>query len=164
MERLKKRETKSVGDLSEVILLYAFVTMGYQVSVPWGENHRYDLIVEKENTLLRIQVKTGRLRMGSIWFNAYSSHAHRNGGQRSYRGDADYFGVYCPDVQRVFLVPVEDVTENQGCLRWARAKNSQSRKIRWADRYVLPIEPVQLVVGLEVLDRVSSAGASAPPP
>jgi PD-(D/E)XK nuclease superfamily protein len=138
--------------------------MGYQVSVPWGENHRYDLIVEKENTLLRIQVKTGRLRMGSIWFNAYSSHAHRNGGQRSYRGDADYFGVYCPDVQRVFLVPVEDVTENQGCLRWARAKNSQSRKIRWADRYVLPIEPVQLVVGLEVLDRVSSAGASAPPP
>ncbi|HEY1978381.1 MAG TPA: group I intron-associated PD-(D/E)XK endonuclease [Candidatus Baltobacteraceae bacterium] len=163
MEQLQKRDTKRVGDLSEVIVLYAFVTMGYQVSVPWGENNRYDLILERGNTLLRIQVKTGRLRMGSIWFNAYSSHAHRNGAQRSYRGDADYFGVYCPDVQRVFLVPVEDVTENQGCLRWERTKNSQSRKIRWADRYVLPIEPVQLVVGLEVVGRVCSAGATGPP-
>lgn len=160
---ITKRDTKRIGDLSEVTLLYAFVSLGYQVSIPWGENHRYDLIVERGNALLRVQVKTGRLRMGSIWFNAYSSHAHRNGGPRSYRGDADYFGVYCPDVRRVFLVPVEDVTENQGCLRWERAKNSQSRKIRWADRYVLPIEPVQLVVGLEVLERVSSASNSGPP-
>jgi hypothetical protein len=163
MEQLKKRDTKSVGDLSEVIVLYAFVTMGYQVSVPWGENHRYDLIVEMDETLRRVQVKTGRLRMGSILFNAYSSHAHRNGRPRSYKGDADYFGVYCPDVRRVFLVPVADVTETVGCLRWERARNSQSRKIRWADRYVLPVEPVQLVVGLEVLERVSSANVGGPP-
>jgi hypothetical protein len=163
MQQLKKRDTKSVGDLSEAALLYAFVHMGYRIAVPWGENHRYDLIVEIDGRLLKVQVKTGRLRMGSIWFNAYSSHVHRNGGARSYKGEADYFGVYCPDVRRVFLVPVEDVTENRGCLRWDRTKNSQSRKIRRADPYALPVDPVQLVVGLEVLERVSSAGASEPP-
>ena len=163
MEQLQKRDTKSIGDRSEAMVLAAFVIMGYHISVPWGENHRYDLIVEKGNRLLRIQVKTGRLRMGSILFNAHSSHAHRNGASRNYRGDADYFGVYCPDVQRVFLVPVEDVKEHLGCLRWEGAKNRQSRKIRWADPYVLPVDPVQLVVGLEVLQRVSSAGACGPP-
>lgn len=163
MEQLKKRDTKSVGDLSEVIVLYALARLGHYVSVPWGENQRYDLIAEIDGVLRRVQVKTGRLRMGSVLFNAYSSHAHRNGGSRSYKGDADYFGVYCPELQRVFLVPVGDVPESRGCLRWEPAKNSQSRKIRWADRYVLPIEPVQLVVGLEVLDRVSSAGASGLP-
>lgn len=163
MEQLKKRDTKSVGDLSEVVVLYALARLGHYVSVPWGENHRYDLIVEIDGSLKRVQVKTGRLRMGSILFNAYSSHAHRGQPARSYRGDADYFGVYCPEVQRVFLVPVGDVTERVGCLRWERAKNSQSRKIRWADRYVLPVAPVQLVVGLEVLERVSSADISGPP-
>lgn len=164
MEQLQKRDTKSVGDLSEAMVLHAFVRLGYPVSIPWGENHRYDLIAEIDNALVKVQVKTGRLRLGSVLFNAHSSHAHRNGGSRSYRGDADYFGVYCPDVQRVFLVPVGDVTERLGCLRWERAKNSQSRKIRWADPYVLPVDPVQLVVGLEVVGRVSSAGANGPPP
>ncbi|MBV8284634.1 MAG: hypothetical protein JO175_08290, partial [Candidatus Eremiobacteraeota bacterium] len=140
------RDTKSVGDLSEATVLNALVRMGYHVSVPWGENHRYDLIAEIGGILRKIQVKTGRLRMGSILFNAYSSHAHRNGGSRSYKGDADDFGVYCPDVERVFLVPVEAVTERVGCLRWERTKNSQHRKIRLADPYVLPVEPIQLVV------------------
>ncbi|HZZ00543.1 MAG TPA: group I intron-associated PD-(D/E)XK endonuclease [Candidatus Baltobacteraceae bacterium] len=163
MEQLKKRDTKSIGDLSEATLLRAFVQLGYGVAIPWGENHRYDMIVEIDGALFKVQVKTGRLRMGSIQFNAYTSHAHRNGGPRSYKGDADFFGVYCPDVQRVFLVPVEDVTERLGCLRWERTKNRQKRKIRLADPYVLPEAPVQLVVGLEVLKRVSSAGVAAPP-
>ncbi len=66
-------------------------------------------------------------------------------------------------MERVFLVPVDDVPENRGCLRWERAKNKQSHKIRWAQPYLLPVEPAQLVVGLEVLERVSSAGASGPP-
>jgi hypothetical protein len=163
MEQTQKRDTKSVGDLSEAAVLHALVRLGHYVSIPLGENHRYDLVVEIGGTLRKVQVKTGRLRMGSILFNAYSSHAHRNGRGRSYRGDADYFGVYCPDIRRVFLVPVDDVTETVGCLRWERAKNSQSRKIRWADPYVLPVEPVQLVVGLEVLDRVCSAGIGGAP-
>jgi PD-(D/E)XK endonuclease len=163
MEQLKKRDTKSVGDLSEIVVLHALIRLGYPVSVPWGENHRYDLIVEIDETLKKVQVKTGRLRMGSILFNAYSSHAHRKQPARSYRGDADYFGVYCPEVRHVFLVPVGDVTERVGCLRWERAKNGQNRKIRWADPYVLPVEPVQLVVGLEVLERVSFANVGAPP-
>jgi hypothetical protein len=160
MEQLKKRDTKSVGDLSEALVLNALVRMGYRVCIPWGENNRYDFVAEIEGVLVRIQVKTGRLRIGSIWFNAYSSHAHRNGGPRSYVGDIDLFGVYCPDVEQVFLVPVDHVTRTQGCLRWEKTKNQQRRKIRWANRYRLPIPSQELLVGLE---EVGSVSASAPP-
>ena len=158
MEQKQKRDTKRAGDISEVTVLAALVRLGYRVAIPYGENQRYDFIVEKGTVFSRVQVKTGRLRAGSILFNAYSSHAHRNGGQRSYVGDVELFGVYCPDVQRVFLVPVRDVSQ-AGCLRWERTKNAQSRKIRWADAYVVPIEPAQLVVGLETVPGVSMAGA-----
>jgi len=162
MEQKQKRDTKRAGDISEVTVLNAFVRIGYRVAIPYGENQRYDFVIERKGVFSRVQVKTGRLRAGSILFNAYSSHAHRNGGSRSYIGDADFFGVYCPDVQRVFLVPVSDVTEHVGCLRWDRTKNAQSRKIRWADPYVVPVEPVQLLVGLETLPVVSTAGAQPP--
>lgn len=54
MEQLQKRDTKSVGDLSEAMVLHAFVRLGYPVSIPWGENHRYDLIAEIDNALVKV--------------------------------------------------------------------------------------------------------------
>src|SRR5579862_9027925 len=155
MEAKQKRNTKRVGDISEITVLSALVRLGYRVSIPYGENQRYDFVVEKDGKLQRVQVKTGRLRLGSILFNAYSSHAHRNGKSRAYKGEIELFGVYCPDVERVLLVPVDDVTITQGCLRWVQSKNNQHRKVRWAHPYVLPIPPEQLTVGLEIVEGVS---------
>ena len=73
------RDTKSVGDLSEMLLAGKLALAGYGVAFPLGENQRYDLIIEKNEVLSRVQVKTGRLRNGVVRFNCYSSHAHRNG-------------------------------------------------------------------------------------
>ena len=140
----------------------ALARLGYRILVPYGENCRYDLVIEKEGTFLRVQVKTGRLRLGSVWFNAYSSHAHRNGGSRPYVGEVELFGVYCPDVEGVFLVPVGDVTTTVGSLRWEPTKNKQRRKVRWAQPYLLPVPPEQLIVGVELVGGVSSASPEAP--
>jgi hypothetical protein len=41
------RDTKSIGELSEIIVMGALTCAGYRVAVPLGENHRYDLIVDK---------------------------------------------------------------------------------------------------------------------
>jgi hypothetical protein len=106
--------------LSEIIVLLALVRLGYRVAIPYGENNRYDFIVEAS------QITAG------------SSHVRRNGGQRPYLGDIDLFGVYRPEVEQVFLVPVDHVTRTQGGLRWEKTKNQQRRKISWANRYQLP--------------------------
>ena len=65
------RNTKRVGTISEAAVIMRFVKLGYRVSLPFGESTPYDLIVESPNdTLFRIQVKTGRLRNGVIRFAA----------------------------------------------------------------------------------------------
>jgi hypothetical protein len=75
-----KKDTKTIGDRSEAQVLATLIDAGYHVAIPFGENHRYDFIVEDPNgRLLRIQVKTGRLKNGAIRFNGFSSHSHRGG-------------------------------------------------------------------------------------
>jgi len=93
-----KRNTKRKGEISELRVMHDLVRAGYLVSIPFGEDHRYDLIIEKDTVLSRVQVKTGRLRKGVVLFNCYSSHTHRGGSAcRVYTGQVEYFGVYCPD-------------------------------------------------------------------
>lgn len=105
--------------------------------VPFGENHRYDLVIDQGTGFSRIQVKTGRLRNGVIWFNCYSSHTHRKGTScRNYLGEVEYFGVYCPEIESVYLVPIEEV-RLRGCLRVDQPKNGQLKKMRWASNYLL---------------------------
>ena len=133
-----KRDTKRVGDISEAAVALALLEAGYRVCVPFGENNRFDLVVERDNVLARVQVKTGRIRNGSIIFNCFSSHTHRGGAAaRRYIGEIEYFGVYCAALRSVYLVPVGDVNVVKGYLRVEAAKNNQSRKLRWAQAYLL---------------------------
>jgi hypothetical protein len=56
---------------------------------------------------------------------------------QDYRGEVDFFGVYCPETDRVNLVPVEAVGKWEGFLRIDATKNKQSKRIRWAAEYEL---------------------------
>jgi len=124
--------------------------------IPFGENHRYDLVIDNGSGFYRVQVKTGRLRKGTIWFNCYSSHSHRNGPScRAYFGEVEYFGVYCPDVESVYLVPIEEVRVN-GSLRVEQPRNGQRKKMRWASDYLL--ERMAGQVGLKSARGVTLPG------
>ena len=54
-------ETKLKGNLTEMECMAAFIEQGYQVSIPFGEDSRYDFIADVNNTLYRIQCKTSSL-------------------------------------------------------------------------------------------------------
>lgn len=136
-----KRDTKATGDRSEAAVLAALSQRGYLISIPFGENHRYDLIADDGERLLRIQVKTGRLRNGVIAFRCCSTHQHRRNGptaSRAYFGEIDYLAVYCPQNQKVYLVPESELVRTAGHLRLAPTVNGQVRNIRWASAYELP--------------------------
>lgn len=66
--------TKTVGDTTEAVVLAEFMKAGIPVSVPFGENQRYDLIADVHGTLLRVQCKTGRVvqKESVLVFNATS--------------------------------------------------------------------------------------------
>jgi PD-(D/E)XK nuclease superfamily protein len=58
--------------------------------------------------------------------------------RRSYTDEIDLFAVYCPDTERVYVIPVDEATESVGSLRVLPPANGQARRIRWAADYELP--------------------------
>jgi hypothetical protein len=132
-----KQHPKAVGDLTCAVVLARLMEVFDTVLLPFGENQRYDLAVEANGSFMRVQCKTGRLRNGVIKFPACSVNyehpiAQRGFYARDYRGAADLFGIYCPENDNVYLVPVGDVGRKEGSLRVAPAKNNQAERIRWA--------------------------------
>jgi PD-(D/E)XK endonuclease len=160
-----KRNTKRVGDISELRVMCDLVEAGYLVSIPFGENHRYDLIIEKDFVLSRVQVKTGRLRKGVVLFNCYSSHTHRGGAAtRMYTGEVEFFGVYCPDTDCTYLLPLSEMPVQQGMLRVAPPRNGQIKGLRWARNYILGkgSQTSLIEVGTPTLVEVPASGETSP--
>ena len=69
---------KAVGDRSTLAVMLALQRAGYVVLLPFGENTRYDLVIENGTSFARVQCKTGRLRSGAVRFAACSSYAHHS--------------------------------------------------------------------------------------
>ncbi len=87
-----------IGQRSEAAILGELVKRGYRVLVPFGVNHRYDLVIDLGDRFLTCQCKTGRLRHGSVVFHSNSMRSNTRGAViRDYRGQVDLFLVYCPD-------------------------------------------------------------------
>src|SRR5215212_8955587 len=84
-----------VGQRTEAIILAELVKRGHTVLVPFGTNHRYDLVLDTGAGFVRVQCKTGRLRDGVIHFNTVSVRSNtQRAVTRSYHGDAELFLVY----------------------------------------------------------------------
>jgi PD-(D/E)XK nuclease superfamily protein len=113
------------------MVLAGLVRRGYQVLIPFGEGHPYDLAVWLGGpTFLRIQCKTAWPVGGCLVFNCRSTDHGR--GPRSYRGLADIFGVYFPPDRTVYLVSIDGVANFEGRLRLEPTRNNQRRGIRFA--------------------------------
>jgi hypothetical protein len=130
---------KAVGERSQLTIMIALDRVGYPVHVPLGENTRYDVVIDEGSRLARVQCKTGRLRGGAIRFKACSSYAHHPNPKvlkRDYVDEIDYFAVYCPETDGVYLIPIDDVQPRWECaLRVAPSRNRQYKRIRLAADY-----------------------------
>jgi hypothetical protein len=124
--------TKDVGERSEAMVLAALLKAGKTVLQPFGDNQRYDLVVEEAGKFTRIQVKTARRVKGILSIPTCSTYAHRGRPRRDYRGQADLFMAYCPDTDKVYRIPVELVGRTHVYLRLEAPRNGQSKRVRWA--------------------------------
>jgi PD-(D/E)XK endonuclease len=132
-----KRDTKTIGDISEAHVILALRKRGYDVLLPLGENHRYDLAIDDGEKLARVQVKTGRVRGGVIRYNCSSCHAHRGGTARPYFGQIEYLAVYCPETGKVYILPERELTATRAHLRLSAPRNNMRKTIRWARDFEL---------------------------
>jgi PD-(D/E)XK endonuclease len=110
------------------------VRRGFQVLIPFGEGHPYDLVVHLGGgDFLRVQCKTGWPKQSCIIFNSSSTDHGR--GPQPYVGLADIFGVYFPPTHSVYLVPIEAVARFEGRLRLEPSLNNQRVGVRYALDY-----------------------------
>ena len=129
----KPSNTKDKGDISEGVTLAEFLKHGIVPLVPFGDNQRYDLVVDVDSKFIRIQTKTGRIKDGTVTFDAYSTFAGRP--RKGYKGSADMFSVYEPSTDSLYLVPVDEVGETEVRLRLEKPKNNQTKGVRMAADY-----------------------------
>jgi hypothetical protein len=142
---------KDIGDRSTLAIMLALRDAGYHVLVPFGENIRYDLVIDDGQRLARVQCKTGRLLKGAVVFHTVSSYAHHpspKSVKRDYLGDVDLFAVYCRQTTGIYLIPIEDLPVKAGSLRIDPPRNNQWKRVRFAADYEIA--------------RVSIAGLRAP--
>lgn len=122
------------GNAAEAAVLHALVAAGFHVLVPFGSGLPFDLaVVTPDGHILRLQVKSGRVRDGCVEFKSSSTNHGR--GQRDYRGRADVIAVYAASLARVFMVPVDDCPSFTGYLRLDPPRNNQRRRVRLAEEY-----------------------------
>lgn len=128
--------TKQVGDTSESLVLAELTRRGYQVSVPFGDNDRYDLVVDDGDALYRVQVKTGWREDGCVRFKT-GSRTTTDGRPtvEDYTADeVDAFAVRCRESDRLFWVPFEDAGRKSTYLRVEDAAIDHP-SVRYAERY-----------------------------
>lgn len=141
-----EENTARRGLIGQTIILAKLVELGKEVLLPWGDHLRYDVAYYEAGNapdagkLIRVQCKVGWFYDdgAGIEFSTMSVLVKPGRGhiRRGYRGEIEYFAVYCPENRKVYLVPVEDVPDcSKARLRLKTTKNNQQQGILWAKGY-----------------------------
>lgn len=136
--------SKQKGNLTELQCLTAFIAEGCGISIPYGDNSKYDFIADVNGKLLKIQVKTSSLKKdGAIKFSCRTTHVNCTGvkNERYSTNDIDFFATYWDN--QCYLVPVAECSTEK-VLRFGFPKNGQSKKINFAKDYLL-VEQLQKI-------------------
>ena len=133
--------TKSKGEATQAVIIAELVKRDIPVSIPFGDNQRYDIIMEVDSTLYKVQCKSACIKNGCLSFKSSSSYAHRGGTRKDYRGEVDFFAVWCSELPKeVYLVGVEEATITETLLRIEPPKCRPPVKVRWEKDYTLDIQ------------------------
>ena len=131
--------SKRKGNITELSVALAFQKLNIPVAIPFGDCERYDLIVDINNKLYKIQCKTASPYRGDstrISFNCRSisiSHG-KNVHHRYTKDEIDFFATVWDN--KCYLVPVTE-TSTEKILSLIPPKNNQRVGVNMAEDYLL---------------------------
>ena len=100
--------SKEKGNLTELQCITACYELGYKVSIPYGENSRYDFILDVDGIFLRVQVKTCKETPTGIKIPCRSTQVNASGNKtHTYNKEQiDYFATFYKG--NCYLIKVEE--------------------------------------------------------
>ncbi|AGB33398.1 hypothetical protein C488_17613 [Natrinema pellirubrum DSM 15624] len=127
--------TKQTGDETEARIIAALIAEGYTVSVPFGDNDKYDLVLDTGCQLLRIQCKTGWIEDDVVRFKT-ASKTTTDGSvtMDNYDGEVDAFAVRCKETETLYWVPIDDIGKKSTYLRLTEPKIDHP-SVKFAETY-----------------------------
>lgn len=125
-------ESHLKGDRAEIEIAAECLERGYKIAVPYGQNWRFDLIVERADKLERIQCKFVESDGNVICVKCRS----RNGATDYMytEKDFDWLAIFDKTTDACYFVPSTVLGEGKQTfsLRLTKPANNQKDGIRWA--------------------------------
>jgi predicted AAA+ superfamily ATPase len=119
-------DTKTKGDIAETFVLANLIKQGFTVSIPYGENSRYDLIIETKSGFKRIQIKYVSKRKNKNYhtlpLRSVRSNRTRNKIVHYTDKDIDYIIGYCPDNNSCYVIPMKGLKIKHELHIWVNKK------------------------------------------
>lgn len=128
------------GVLTEIQIQHAFLKNGFNVAIPLNPSSRYDMIVDYNNHLFKVQCKTSKPQDGGFTIHLYSTNREPGGGyiKKQYSSaDVDLFATTYND--EVYIIPNTKEISSQRTImfRTEHPKNDQVVGIRYAEQFKL---------------------------
>lgn len=136
--------TLQKGMLTELHCIEKFIELGYFCSIPYGDSCKYDIIVDINNQLYRIQCKSSTWAKDTaqekVAFIMTTNHTTTNTtGVKRYTYNAkqvDYFYTYFEGEH--YLVPIEEVEgKTTFRFRYLQYVGNQKNNVHIAEEYQL---------------------------
>lgn len=112
--------------------------LGCDISIPFGNSQKYDLIMDWNNCLYKVQVKHSSSHDNGAYFSfmtRWQSHNTSGYKKNSYtKEDIDFFATFFNG--NVYLVPIEQCSGAEKNLRIVPPKNGQIKGINFAKDYL----------------------------
>ena len=140
-------ESKQKGIVTELQCITAFNELGYHISIPYGENSRYDFIADINGKLIRVQVKSSSYKTDTSFnFSCRSSHTNAKGTQniRYTSEEIDYFCTYFNG--KCYLISVNECSTEK-TLHYEPPKSGQIKGIAFAENYELSNQIEKIIGG-----------------
>lgn len=134
--------TQSIGNVNELQCMSAFIQLGYDCSIPFGNSSKYDFIADINGTLIKVQCKSshyvknhGVVDYNAIYFNTTSSTTNTN---RTVRhtydlSQIDFFATYFEG--NTYIIPVNECSTGK-TLRFSPPSNG-NKNYNKAEDYLI---------------------------
>lgn len=129
--------TKALGAQTELQCLTYLHGLGYDISIPWGDNARYDFVLDVNHNLYKVQVKTShQIDEGVYKFQTRSTYVNSQGNRTAgyTENDVDFFATFIDG--KCYLIPLSETSTREKVLRFVKPKNNQVKGITFAQNYL----------------------------
>ena len=131
-----KAKTKLIGDIGVLTVIRKCIENNANVSIPYGDNCAYELIIYKDNKIYKVQVKTTEfVKNNSVMiFATNKTNPYKKTKFKYTKDEIDFIFVYCIENNYMGIIEV-DKCAKQLSLRINKTLNNQNKNIKYATDY-----------------------------